>query len=218
MSVIASDARLYAEEWIQNHGSLMNGYMGSYLTGSVSRLNGGEKVPLGSDVDINLVHTDDYYGSKVGKFAYKGVILDVTNIRESQLFPTESALSSYHLAGGLNTDNIVHDPTGRLRALQEKVEECFYRKEWVEHRCESAKDKIVKGLESLSEVSGIADQTAQWLFPIGVTTHLLLVAGLRNPTVRLRYLRVREMLAEFDMMAEYEPLLELVRFQHLNPP
>jgi hypothetical protein len=30
-----------------------------------------------------------------------------------------------------------------------------------------------------------------WLFPTGVTTHVLLTAGLRNPTVRLRYLAAR---------------------------
>ncbi|MDF2744788.1 MAG: hypothetical protein K0S88_6166, partial [Actinomycetia bacterium] len=33
-----------------------------------------------------------------------------------------------------------------------------------------------------------------WLFPTGVTTHVLLTAGLRNPTVRLRYLAARTLL------------------------
>jgi hypothetical protein len=35
-------------------------------------------------------------------------------------------------------------------------------------------------------------QVMSWLFGAGVTTHVLLVAALANPTVRLRYLAVRQ--------------------------
>jgi hypothetical protein len=49
-----------------------------------------------------------------------------------------------------------------------------------------------------------------WLFPTGVTAHLLLVAGLRNPTVRRRYVDVRELLAEYGQPAFHETLLDLL--------
>lgn len=56
-----------------------------------------------------------------------------------------------------------------------------------------------------------------WLFGTGITTHVLLVAGLRNPTVRQRYLRVRELLAEHGMQAVHETLLGLLGSASVGP-
>lgn len=49
-----------------------------------------------------------------------------------------------------------------------------------------------------------------WLFATGGTTHVLLVAARRNPTVRLRYLAVRDVLAEHGHAAFYPRLLDLL--------
>ncbi len=49
-----------------------------------------------------------------------------------------------------------------------------------------------------------------WLFAAGVSTHVLLVAGLRNPTVRNRYAAVREMLDELGHPEMYPPLIDLL--------
>lgn len=56
-----------------------------------------------------------------------------------------------------------------------------------------------------------------WLFPTGVTAHLLLVAALRSPTVRLRYLRAREVLADYGLLDRYPDLLRLMGCQDLTP-
>ena len=47
-----------------------------------------------------------------------------------------------------------------------------------------------------------------WAFATGILTHVLLVAGLKNPTVRLRYLAVRELLATYGLSDFYQTLLE----------
>jgi hypothetical protein len=49
-----------------------------------------------------------------------------------------------------------------------------------------------------------------WLFGTGVTTHVVLVAGLRNPTVRLRYLAAREVLEAYGRGDFHEELLGLL--------
>ena len=63
---------------------------------------------------------------------------------------------------------------------------------------------------TLRELEQLPDRVISWLFPTGVTTHILLVAGLKNPTVRKRYLTVRELLADYGQLAIYEPLLALL--------
>lgn len=60
----------------------------------------------------------------------------------------------------------------------------------------------------LSESDPFHDQVLAWLFPAGITTHVLLVAGLRTPTVRTRYVAVRELLTAYGHSEFFEPLLE----------
>jgi hypothetical protein len=52
------------------------------------------------------------------------------------------------------------------------------------------------------------ENVSAWLFGTGVTTHVLLVAGMRNPTVRKRYLAAKQLLNDYGMPEEYERLLE----------
>ncbi|MGI5271259.1 hypothetical protein ACQEUU_19035 [Nonomuraea sp. CA-218870] len=49
-----------------------------------------------------------------------------------------------------------------------------------------------------------------WLFGTGVTAHALLVAGLRNPTVRRRYVAAGELLAARGLADRHEHLLGLL--------
>ncbi|MBI3971586.1 MAG: hypothetical protein HY332_09890 [Chloroflexi bacterium] len=44
----------------------------------------------------------------------------------------------------------------------------------------------------------------------GVTTYVLLAAGLKNPTVRKRYVAARELLAEYGRLDFHEPFLALL--------
>ncbi|WP_235917983.1 hypothetical protein [Paenibacillus lutrae] len=55
-----------------------------------------------------------------------------------------------------------------------------------------------------------------WLFPTGVTTHVLLAAALRNPTIRLRYLSARHVLMEYGCKDLYPDLLRLLGCDHMS--
>ena len=62
----------------------------------------------------------------------------------------------------------------------------------------------------MRETDPLHDQFTSWLFGTSVTTHILLVAGLRNPTVRKRYLAVRGLLDELGRLDIHEELLQLL--------
>jgi hypothetical protein len=49
-----------------------------------------------------------------------------------------------------------------------------------------------------------------WVFATGVICHILLVAGLVNPTVRQRYLATRQLLAAHGYLEFYETLLAML--------
>jgi hypothetical protein len=70
--------------------------------------------------------------------------------------------------------------------------------------------EVLDVLGGLKEPPGLYEQVVGWLFATGQTTHILLVAGLRNPTVRKRYVAVRDLLIECERLEFYEELLELL--------
>jgi hypothetical protein len=77
-------------------------------------------------------------------------------------------------------------------------------------RCEHARDKSLGFLEGLDPSAPLHDQIIAWLFGTSVATHMLLVAGLKNPTVRKRYLATRELLGEYGRLDVYEELLSML--------
>ncbi|GAA2251256.1 MULTISPECIES: hypothetical protein [Kitasatospora] len=209
-------ARAAARDWITTNGRSLPGYFGAYLSGSTTVLRDEAELPLGSDVDIMLITRWPVEGHKLGKFTHRGVLLEVTYLAWEQLHPAEATLADYHLAGGLRRDTIVDDPTGALRALQQQVATGFADPAWVRARCQSVRDKIETALGNLDTTLPWHDQVTSWLFPTGVTAHLILVAALRNPTVRLRYLRARETLTDFGLAQCYPGLLRLMGADQLT--
>ncbi|MCB0111956.1 MAG: hypothetical protein KDE53_38800, partial [Caldilineaceae bacterium] len=146
---------------------------------------------------------------KLGKFVYEGVMLEVSYLAWSDLPSAETILSTAHLAGSFQGGTIIADPTGRLTALEQEVAPRYANREWVEQRVEGTAAKIRHNL-AFGEELPFHHQVMAWLFGTGVTTHLLLVAGLRNPTVRKRYLAVRTLLNDYQLQEQYEPLLALL--------
>ena len=83
----------------------------------------------------------------------------------------------------------------------------YAKRQRVYRRCEDARDKVLRHLRSLNESQPFHDQVTAWLFRTGVTTHVLLVAGRQNPTVRPRYEAVQDLLADYGRLDFYETLL-----------
>jgi hypothetical protein len=170
-----------------------------------------------SDIDVVIVTAQAEPPLKLGKFVYRGTLVEATYLSWNQLASVEEVLTSYHLAGSFRLDTIIADPTGHLRKLQRQVSRHFADRVWVRRRCENARQKIENGLRAIDTSAPLHDQVTAWLFPTGVTTHVLLVAALRNPTVRLRYLAAREVLIEFGHAGLYPDLLKLLGCTHLTP-
>lgn len=148
--------------------------------------------------------------SKPGKLNFRDTLIEITYLSWNQLRSVEEMLSSYHLAGSFRVDTVIADPTGDLRRLQSQVSRRFAERFWVRRRCEDAQQKVERNLRSIAPTTPWPDQVTAWLFPTGVTTHVLLVAALRNPTVRLRYLAAREVLQEYGYEDLYWELLALL--------
>jgi len=208
--MLVQHAKAVARQWIIEEAGNFPGFHGAYFAGSTNWLPAEAPLPPTSDLDINIVFTGPSAPSQRKKFVYENVLLEVIPLSLEQFQSADLILGHYHLAGGFRTPSIILDPSGQLAELQAVVSRDFARRQWVRQRCEHARRRVLAGLAALDQSAPIHDQVIGWIFPTAVTAHVLLVAGLRNPTVRRRYEAVRELLGEYGQLEFYETLLELV--------
>jgi len=205
-----NQARDAARRWVIEEASGLPGFCGAYTAGSTNWLSDDSNLKATSDLDIVVVLADPTQARQRGKFVYQDILFDVSYLSADQLHSSESVLGNYHIAASFRTTNILLDPSGRLTALLAVVRRDYARRQWVRTRCANARNKVLQYLRSTHEEDLLHDQVMAWLFAAGITTHILLVAGLRNPTVRKRYLAVRELLADYGRLEFHESLLELL--------
>jgi hypothetical protein len=203
-------ARETARQWVIEEASGIPGFCGAYTAGSTNWLPYDADLATTTDFDIMVVLTDPNQASRRGKFRYREVLLEASYLRDDQLRSPDLVLNDYHLAPSFRTTNIILDPSGHLTALRAIVCRDYAKRQWVRERCANARDRVLGCLRSINEATPLHDQVIACLFGAGITTHVLLVAGLRNPTVRARYVAVRELLADYDHVEFHEAILELL--------
>ena len=209
--MLVAHAKAQLREWVAEQTRLHPEIAGAYTTGSINWLPDNAELAASSDVDVWLVGAGDAAPRvAVGKRAYRGLIIDASLIAFGQLPSADAILGDYHLAPAFWKPNVVFDPTGRLATLQAAVAASFADTRWVRERCAHARDNVIRNVRSIDEAPSLVDAQIGCLFAAGVTAHVLLTAGLRNPTVRTRYIAVRELLAQHDRLDIYDTLLSLL--------
>ena len=213
--MIVKDAKANARQWVSETGANLPGFQGAFFHGSTAWLPDDAPLPPASDVDVMVVLDDPGALPKLGKFRYQGILLEVSFLARDEVASPEVVLGAYHLAGSFWKPSIIADPTGQLGVIHHAVARDYTNRTWVRRRCAHARDKVLRGFP-FHESALFPDQVNAWLFPAGVLTHVLLVAGLRNPTVRTRYVAVRALLADYGYEALYERLLDPLGCAHLS--
>ena len=209
MPLTLGRAKAAAREWVLARAAADPAITGAFFHGSTTTLPDDGLMSASSDVDVMIVRPDDDSSVRPGKFAYRGVLLEVSYLTADEVRSPEHVLGQYQLAGSFRAPGIILDHDGHLAAVQTVVGREFARRDQVRRRCEHARDKVLGGFP-LRVGDPWPNQNNAWLFPAGVTTHILLVAGLRNPTVRRRYQTTRELLTEYGQLGIYPTLLDLL--------
>lgn len=198
-------AREIAAQWVAEHGAATPGFAGAFLHGSGVWLADDDLLPATSDLDVMVALRGEDVPPKPGKLRRAGVLLEVSYVPLPAVATAEAVLGNAHLAGSLHRPGVLADPTGVLTAVQRAVARAYADEGWVLRRCADVEAKMRQPFPPPD--ASFPEQVNGWLFPTGLTTHLLLVAGLRNPTVRLRYPAARELLRERGRLDVYERLL-----------
>ncbi|WP_319461318.1 hypothetical protein [Micromonospora sp. RTP1Z1] len=202
------EARAVAVDWVREHARREPGVRGAFFSGSTVGLPEDVVLPASSDVDVLLVR--DEPAAKVGKFRHRGVLLEVSTLTWEDLGSPEGVLGSWVFAPCFRTDTVILDPAGRLAAMRDRVAAGFADPVWVRRRCAGVRARVEDGLRVLDATAPLHEQVLAWLFPTSVVAVLPVVAALRNPTVRRRYVLAGEVLAAHGLGERYPELLALL--------
>jgi hypothetical protein len=214
--MLVGEARSLARTWISDYARSMPGFQGAFLTGSAIWTADDAPLAPSSDIDMMVVLPDPIPPVKLGKVLYHGVLLDVTYLATREIASADTVLGSYYLASSFARPSIVFDPTGRLQALTDAVTNQFPRRRWIERRCEHGWSNATRHFGAMAPAMPLHTRAIIWLFGTAAATIVLLSAGLRNPTVRTRYLAVRQVLADYGLSDRYESLLDDLGCAHLS--
>ena len=204
------EARALARRWVDENGVGASGFMGAFTHGSSNWLPEGAMISPTSDLDVVVVLDAPGPEVRIGKLLYGGVVLDVSCLASDAFRSAEAILGQSHLACSFAHATVLADDAGRLARLQDEVRRSYTKRNWVRKRCEGVRSRLLGHLDGLNETVPLHSQVFSWVFGAGLTTHVLLVAGLRNPTVRRRYVAVRGLLADYGLAGFYPELLELM--------
>ena len=209
------EAKTIIQQWAYQEAVHLPGLCGAFYHGSINWLNDSDPLPAASDVDVIVVLTDPQ-GYSSGKFIYKALLLEVSYLAADEFRTVEQILGKFYLAGSFRKHSIIAEKGTHLSTLQQQVATQYANIEWVRKRCEHARELALSYLEPLAADTPLHDQITSWLFARGLMVHMLLVAGLKNPTVRKRYLEAKFLLEEYYLPEFYERLLESTRFAALS--
>jgi hypothetical protein len=202
--------------WIGENASSIRGYRGAFLAGSLCWLDDTDAVSAFSDIDIHVFVDDDQVDAKPRKFRYHGALLEVSIDPVSMLDDPESTLASAPVAASIARNRILDDPGGLLRPAFAFIAAEYPKRHRVIARMDAIQARIVAAMGQDDEREAFHDQVMRWIFPAGVTTHLLLAAGLGNPTVRRRFVEVKHLLDRYNEPGMLDTLLDLVASAHVT--
>jgi hypothetical protein len=213
------EARKVVAAWVARHVAPDPSFRGAFLTGSTTALPRTAVLPQTSDVDLTVLVAAAAPRAGLrpsGKRLVDGLLVDVSYLDEAALADPALVAASFVYApsfrgGGVGA--VLADPTGHLARLEAAIASAFATPAAVRARLADVHRRIRTRLTALDPDAPWAEVVMAWVFPTSLTAVAALVAALRTPTVRLRYLRAREVVPA----AEYDRLLTLLGCADLGP-
>ncbi len=214
-----AEARELALAWVLDRPAWPAPLVGAFLTGSTVGADPAAALAATSDVDVTVV-LDGPAPAGPGKLVHRGALLEVTHLPWSALADADVVARTFYLAPAFaapapgTVDPVLLDSHGRLQTLRQAVAPVFARPDVVRARWSSV---LARMTATPPPARSWAEAVTGWLFPTSLSTGVVLVAALANPTVRLRYLRARQTLAACGLAERYPLLLAQLGCSEVSP-
>ena len=214
--MLVREVKALAGEWVSENASQLPGFMGGFFRGYLTEAHDDTEFPISSDLDLTLVFEDALPENLLKEVHYDGVIIGGGFWPVTRLQPLERVLSDYRIGYSFRLPHVLPGASDKLCEMAAAVSRNFPKRHWVMKRTEDARANCLKYVNFVSEFDSEFDKVLVWLWAAGITTHIILAAALRNPTIRKRYLAAREVLSQYGHLDFYEFLLTLQGSHHFD--
>ncbi len=214
--MLVKQGKEIARQWVLDEGSRLPGFWGAFFIGSINWKNDDTDLPLASDIDLRIVIDGNEPPDEVLGFSYHNVLLEVSYSSSKEFQSPETVLSEYPFACHFTTPNIIVDPSGKLTEIHKIVSRDFAKRKWVYKRCENARNLALTSLKWLIATDPLHDQVFSWLYSVGLPTHIILTAGLKNPTFRKCLVESKEVLDRFGHLDLHDEMLSNLGSSKMN--
>lgn len=207
--MLVREVKELVSEWVMNYGTTSPDFMGALFRGSITKMQDDDEFPMSSDVDLGFVFEHAIPDEIPKKTVLNGVSVGGLCWLIDRFKPVDKVLGDYRIGFSFQRANLIPGAKEPLVELTGEASREFPKRYWVNQRVEDAQANCAKYVESVYQAENAFDQVMIWLWATGITCHIVLAAGMKNPTVRKRYLAARNVLSDFEMLDFYEALHRL---------
>jgi len=213
--MLVREVKHIARQWIAQEAQKLPGMLGAFYHGSINW--SPDESAFSSTSDVDLVVITEPGNLKPGKLVFNNLILDISYMPEAAFRDPQDVLTTYYLAGSFAKSPLFEAKSNQLSAVHTEVVNQYAHRSWVIKRCENACQNCMRYFQRFDQASSLDEKVSTWLFARGVMAHVLLTAGLKNPTVRRRYVDVKALLRHYGALDYHEQLLHLSGFDVITP-
>ena len=179
------EAKAIAREWVAQHAAEVPGLVGVFIAGSMNHRPDDSEYQPNSDVDLWHVMEGDPEVLGHMEVLYQGVLLELAGKPLAQFADAETVLNSWVNASQLRMPGVIHDPTGRLTAIQREVAHRFAEPRYLKARCAGIESWVRDGLlPAMASGATLNRRITDFVFAGNTIRQLPLVAAGQPPTFR----------------------------------
>ena len=215
--MLVKDAKSMLRQWVDKEASKQEGFSGAFIFGSVNWMQDDDEFPHTSDIDVRIVVDSPEPPGTFSKMMYQGLLIETSYAAFKDFQSPETILADYPTAAHFTRPCIISDPSGQLSQSQSVVQKEFPRRKWVQKRVEAVKVWQLDSIKMfLNKSDPFYEQVFAWIYGTSMFTSMILVADLKNPTVRKAYAASHEVLEHYEQLEFHEKLMDLIGCKNLS--
>ncbi|HEX7507928.1 MAG TPA: hypothetical protein VF550_14215 [Polyangia bacterium] len=207
----AAEARSIAERWVAEELARLPGEVQCVFThGSINWLADEDPFPPSSDLDLVVVVPKvDNARHRPRKRPYSGIAVEAFYVPREWLLSANALLADFRLAPSVVHGKVLFDPDRLMDRLRAVMAPELSRRQWIRLRCRSVRDYAIPVIAAFERSDSLIYLNAVTCLAVRAMAQMVLLADLRNPTVKKALVKVRDVFTAYDMAEEQRGLLLL---------
>ena len=214
----AGEARSIAERWVAEEVARFPGEaLCAFTHGSINWMADEDPFPPSSDLDLVVVVPKvNPTRHRVRKRAYGGIAIEAFYVPRERLLSAEAILADFGLAPNVVNGKVLFDPDRIMDGLRVAVAPEFAHRHWVRLRYRALRDEALSVIAAFEQSDSLVHVNAVACLAVRAMAQMGLLADLRNPTFKKALVKVRDVLAAYDLAEEHRRLVRLVGATELD--